>query len=523
MLEKTKKYILLHKKEILLILLILFVAAFFRLYKISDYMTFLGDEGRDAIVAKDILHGKLTLLGPRASAGDFFLGPAYYYMIAPFLLLTNYDPVGPAIMVAIFGVATVALIYFVGKDFFGTKAALIACSLYSISPLVITYSRSSWNPNLMPFFSLLLLYLIYLSVKRHSDKLFFICGLIFGITIQLHYLTVFLGVIIFFYILIGEFLENRKSLITRYAKHALELLLGFIISISPFILFELKHGFPNTVTIFNFIFTDNTSQNYSVGQSFLGNVSDVIFRLFGRLVTNLPPQEKLLLDQSIETKFWQIATVVLIIFTIGALIKVKDKLKLLLASFWLLFGVMLFGFYKKPIYDYYLGFMFPLPFLLVGNFLSQTADRKKFKGLSIIISTIVFISLILINLTTAPFLSPANRQKQQAKNIADFVISKTENQPYNFALLTRGNSDHVYRYFLETENHPPVTIENMINDPQRKTVTNQLIVICEYLDCQPLGNALWEVSGFGRAEIVGVWEVPYVKIYKLKHYVELAQ
>src|SRR5437016_1790147 len=98
-----------------LILLILILAAFLRIYRISDYMTFLGDEGRDVLVAKEILHGHFTLLGPRSSAGDFFMGPAYYYFITPFLWLFNYDPVGPAIMVALFGVATVYLIYIVGK------------------------------------------------------------------------------------------------------------------------------------------------------------------------------------------------------------------------------------------------------------------------------------------------------------------------------------------------------------------------------------------------------------------------
>ena len=71
----------------LLLVLVLLLAAYLRLYGISGYMTFLGDEGRDAITVWDILHGHFTLLGPRASAGDFYLGPIYYYMIAPFLLL----------------------------------------------------------------------------------------------------------------------------------------------------------------------------------------------------------------------------------------------------------------------------------------------------------------------------------------------------------------------------------------------------------------------------------------------------
>src|SRR6266550_6434571 len=92
-----------------LLILILLLAAFMRLYRISDYMTFLGDEGRDVLVAKGILEGHFTLLGPRSSAGDFFMGPIYYYFITPFLWLWHLDPVGPAVMVAVFGAATVFL------------------------------------------------------------------------------------------------------------------------------------------------------------------------------------------------------------------------------------------------------------------------------------------------------------------------------------------------------------------------------------------------------------------------------
>lgn len=163
-------------------------------------MTFLGDEGRDVIVAREILSGNLTLLGPRASAGDFFLGPIYYYMIAPFLFLTRYDPVGPAIMVALFGIGTVALVYFFAKEFFGIKAALIASILYAISPLVIAYSRSSWNPNPMPFFSLLTFYTLYKAGEKKSLKLFFAVGFLVGIMMQLHYLTVFIISIIGLYV-----------------------------------------------------------------------------------------------------------------------------------------------------------------------------------------------------------------------------------------------------------------------------------------------------------------------------------
>jgi len=129
------------------VILILILASFYRLYRIEDYMTFLGDEGRDVLVVYNILHGKLTLLGPTSSVGGFFLGPIYYYFMAPFLWLFNYNPVGPAIGVALIGIATVFLLYKIALTLFNKRIALIASFLYSISPLVVTYSRSSWNPN----------------------------------------------------------------------------------------------------------------------------------------------------------------------------------------------------------------------------------------------------------------------------------------------------------------------------------------------------------------------------------------
>ena len=75
--------------------IILFVGAFLRLYNISGYMTFLGDEGRDVLIVKRmIVDHKFTLLGPTASVGGFFLGPIYYYFMLPFLWLWRLDPTG---------------------------------------------------------------------------------------------------------------------------------------------------------------------------------------------------------------------------------------------------------------------------------------------------------------------------------------------------------------------------------------------------------------------------------------------
>lgn len=72
--------------------------------------------------------------------------------------------------------------------------------------------------------------------------------------------------------------------------------------------------------------------------------------------------------------------------------------------------------------------------------------------------------------------------------------------------------------FLMLIKKTPVEIQNFEIDPGRSSVTHQLFVVCEELPCSPIGDSLWEIAGFGRAEVKGEWDVSVVKIYELVHY-----
>lgn len=513
-------------KTHILLLAILGFAAFLRLYRIQDYMTFLGDEGRDVLVVYNILHGHPTLLGPTASVGGFFLGPIYYYFMTPFLWLFNYNPVGPAVMVALFGVATVWLTYYVGSKFFNPRAGLIAAALYSIAPLIIAYSRSSWNPNPMPFFVLSLLYFLYIGLREKRWIYILVSGILLGVAMQLHYLATFVGVIVFLYIVKAKGYGIWRKEVT-FAKGVWEALStyviylgGFIIGWSPFLFFEFRHGFNNIRSIINFVLF---SKETGAGEGFQTIVGNVFFRVFGRLVTNFPSPDTVNLNTHLDLAIWYYATIVLGIAAVGFLLYVlfkqlKQREKFLqysLLFIWLAVGVLLFGFYKKQIYDYYFSFLFPLPFLLVGGFLSWTFTRNT---LLKIFGLVAFTVLFALNIQGIPFRYEPNRQLAQVRSIAQKVFDEAGGKPFNFALITGGNSDHAYRYFLTIWNNPPVTILNTIVDPQRKSVTDQLLVVCEELPCHPEGASLWEVAGFGRAQVVGHWNVSVVQVYKLKHY-----
>src|SRR3989344_4403011 len=462
---------------------ILILASFLRLNKISDYITFLGDEGRDVLVVREILKGDLTLLGPRASAADFYLGPIYYYFMAPFFFF----------------------IFKIGKEFFGDFAGLLAAALYAVSPLVIIHSRSSWNPNIWPFFSILTLYFAYKGVEYKNLKFLALSGLLLGIALQLHYLSIFLGGILVFFLLFSVLFSNKKA--RNYillAKGYLALLLGFVFGFSPFLFFEIRHSFPNTKTIINFIFF---SGNVSGSGNFKEIIDNVFFRLFGRLITNYPQPEQVSVSTDTIAAIGFYLTLLLGIssslFVVYKFIETRSS-KFLLISLWLILGVLFFGLYKKPIYDYYLGFMFPLPFLLTGALFSSLFNKNIFwKAIAIASFTFLFY----INLTNGPLKYPPNAQYEQVKMISEFILKKTG-----------GNSDHAYRYIFETEGYHPITIQNPQIDPERRSVTDQLLVICEENPCQPLGHSLWEVAGFGRAEIAGEWQVSVLKVYKLVHY-----
>jgi 4-amino-4-deoxy-L-arabinose transferase-like glycosyltransferase len=507
--------------SLILLILILLLAAFMRLYRISDYMTFLGDEGRDVLVALGILQGHFTLLGPRASAGNFFTGPIYYYMMAPFLWLFHLDPVGPAVMVGLVGVATVWLIYHVGKAFFDKKTGLIAAALYAVSPLVITYSHSSWNPNVVPFFSLLTIYFLYKAVTTtRSWKYYLLVGFFLGICIQLHYISVFLAVIVAVSLFIMQWYLNNKIHILPLIDYYLKIFVGFLIGYSPFLAFEVRHGFPNTKSIIQFITTDTTKSGYETYHAFYQPIADVFFRSFARLIFVFPTPDQYQFHPIMQLELYGSLIVIIALISVAALFLTKNKFVVILLATWFVLGVLLFGLYKKPIYDYYLVFMFPLPFLLIANLISKVSELKKGTlRYGIGLGAILFIAICGYNLYYQPFQYAANKQKAQTEEIARFVISQTDNNPFNFALLSagRGNSDYAYVYYLTILGHPPVTIDIPANDPQRKTVTDQLLIVCEDRSCKPLGDSLWEVAGFGQAAVWKSWDISVVTVYKLVH------
>jgi len=66
---------------------------FLRLYKLDTRLPFGWEQERDAFFVRDILRGKLTLIGPRVvGPGGFFLPPYFFYLLSPFYFLFKLNP-----------------------------------------------------------------------------------------------------------------------------------------------------------------------------------------------------------------------------------------------------------------------------------------------------------------------------------------------------------------------------------------------------------------------------------------------
>lgn len=501
-----KTWIYSHKAEFALLLFILIVSAFMRLYKIGDYMTFLGDEGRDVIIVKRfVTQGDIMLIGPGTSIGNMYLGPLYYYLMAPALLLAGYSPVGPAVMIALMGIATVFLVWFTTREWFGRRAALVASLLYAIAPTVIIYSRSSWNPNIMPFFALLAIWGIWKVWHDQKHWWLIVVGVSLAAALQSHYLGLLLvaplGLFWFFASVIAYRAHRMKSFVIS----TVLMIIVFLLLMSPLAVFDLRHNYMNFNALKAFFTDRQTTVSIKPWKALPGmwpQLTQITTRMMG----------------GFDTTFgnWIALGVVASAFlVIGKELRTwtKERKAAGLVLVWLVSGLLGLALYKQQIYDHYYGFLFPVPFILIAGILGYFSNKYRFRGLWL--SFIVLILLVWVSLKASPLQYQPNRQLPRSQDVAQLILDKKGNENFNFAVIAERNYEGAYQYFLQD------SPQFRVIDPQntKDTIATQLFVVCELQieKCDPTHNAKAEVANFGWSVIKNTWNVEGVTIFQLEH------
>jgi len=221
---------------------VLVLAFILRVYRLSDLTTFGGDQGQDFLVVKDmVLYQKWTLLGIKTSGYSFFQGPVYLYMIYPFFLLFNLNPLAGAISAVFYSMISIIILYILGIKFFTKRVATISSLLYAVSGELIIFGNTPLYQHFLPLFIIISLYLFL--IEKKNILIYILLGFSVGIGIELHLLNISLVLAIFIYLFIYE----KKNL-----KNLLNYIFGVILGISPTIAFELRHNLLNTKYLLNY-------------------------------------------------------------------------------------------------------------------------------------------------------------------------------------------------------------------------------------------------------------------------------
>ncbi len=472
------------------------IGASYRLFHLRETMQFWADQGRDAIIAFEILHGNITLVGPSTSVGSMYLGPLYYYFMAPFLWLTGYDPIGPTLAVVALGILTVPLLYWVGKRLVGPWPAFFATLLYATAPAVLTYTRFSWNPNPAPIVTLGILYAIW-KAWHGSARWWIVATIGFLVMIQLHYVALLLVAPLGLFWLADILRSWRGAQKTRTRQLLLFIPLAgvlLLLSYVPLMLFNWR--FDNVIVKGFIDFFDGSPgespRNTWDIVSALGTRAQLIFfELWGK---------------SWGDRFDELNKVLLALYAAVAVIgwrfvsRTKYRFGYLLLLVTALTSILGLAYYRGAVFYHYVSYFFPVSYLLTGVVLTVLVRQLKWIGVGAAASLLIYISWLHVQTPQLDYIKQPGWTMDDMKKTADRILERIPaDKSYSMTTLSevldyRGLN---YRYFLLKSSHPPVPLENFGG-------ADLLVIIAENPteEEKVLGSPVYEVVTFPKGEYV---------------------
>lgn len=229
------------KKSNLLIIAIFLFATLVRFYNFPNRVTFWSEQARSLIVSANYLKVP-SLLGQEyfridSNGHKLFSGAVFNYSLVPLLLISKNNPVIITVFFALLNLFTGLVLYRVVNKLFDRKLAILSTALFLFNDFMIYHSLFIWNYNYLPLVGILILYLLY-------KKKYFWTGLLNGIGISLQFLFVPLTVLVFLYCI---WKSNKKLL------NSILFIVGTVIGNLPMIIFDLRHNFYHTRTLWQFL------------------------------------------------------------------------------------------------------------------------------------------------------------------------------------------------------------------------------------------------------------------------------
>ena len=493
-LTKLKTFIK-HNQLATLLIVALVVLRFINL---NSHVTFLGDQGRDAIIMKRMVTFEhFPAIGAPTSIGMVYLGPFYYYFMAPWLLLFNFNPLGPAFGVAFLSVILGLWAYYLIYKHFNSLTALFFLFFLAFSNSNISLSRFSWNPNLLPIFTFFTLFAFYQvlyqksEAKNNSRRFLWpvLFGSLFSFSFQLHYLVIFmLPTFLLFFTIRAKQTKQLKSLLTKIALSVF----SFVFFSIPLLIFDLRHQFLNFNNLLKLFNEGNVTSQGSYWQRFQETLVGFWQHTW----------------QFTVSPFWAMTLFILLLvmlFKFG--LKSQSNWYFLnLAN--LLFFIFGFASLNSGRFEHYYGPVYFSLFLTLGFVFSYRFKNCAVCRIVIPIFLLIFLAANFLKFKV--YFQPGGNQIKQAQIISHSILEQVTQTPYQLVSIPFTETHGQHRYYLELFGNRPLN-ENSAEPAQ------QLFVLCFQKDCNVLGDSQWQIAAFTNKKIAKIWTVNNLKIYKIVH------
>jgi len=384
-------------------------------YQFSFYF----DTARDAYEAYSIWgQGNIKILGPGTDFVGVYHGVLWYYLLAVIYFIAQGNPLIVGYIYFIFLFLTIFLVGKVSYELFrDQKISFFSMLFYSFFPLYQAFTRWFSNPDLTLLIMPFLLFSLWRYVTKGGKLWMFWSALWMGIMVQSDF-----GFVLF-YLLLPLYLLIKKKLPTT--SEILYFFLGSFLSLSTFILAELKFDFRATKSLFAFILQPHTTSS-----SILTTLGAVVNKYVEALQLTLLP-----------FSYWFVIGVVLlagILLVKGKKISIHKK-ALIFLSFWLL-NILMFRLFNTGLTNS--TFIFApslLPLALFGGWALSSLTKKTQ------IQFIIFFVLIIAQLTTIFGWIKENKttlsvQKgitfHEEKKIIEYTYTAVDKKPFAVATVT---------------------------------------------------------------------------------------
>jgi len=369
-------------KTIFAIIFILTLAV--RLAAISgNNLPFTTDQGRDMIDIRQmvVLH-KPRLIGPTTSINGVYLGPFWYYFNLPAFIIGGGHPAAILIwQIASYQIGGLLIYLVLKKD--NPMLAFLTGLLFLVMPVGFNTSRYSWNANAMPIFTALFLLAAYLARQKPTLKRLLLLGITAGIGFQVE---AAFGVIFFPF----SFLYLLSY--TKKLKPHLAHLAGFLLTLAPQAVFELRHQFPLTRVVLS---------EFSGQSSLLGEKLALAARLADRQTALTKALQEI---SHLPTSYLFPLFAALLILTIY-LIQKKKVAQATSAFFrlnlsFVIFAAIFYLLFRQPLKNWYLlGLSVPLLFIYAAALTAIAGQRKLI--LKISVTLLILLSLYFYQIVQA--------------------------------------------------------------------------------------------------------------------------